>query len=87
MPRQIFQRAYAKADFQRAYAKADFQRAYAKVETVGESSRILAGATPGRIEDDSAVVSRVTRKILSPFGRVRMYSLPGPLGLIWVNLG
>ena len=52
--------AYAKADFQRAYAKADFQRAYAKVETVGESTWILADATPGRIEDDSAFVSRAT---------------------------
>ena len=52
--------AHAKAEFQRAYTKADFQRAYAKVETSGESTWILTGATPGRIEVDSAVVSRAT---------------------------
>ena len=36
-------------------------------ETTAESSSILPGVAPARIEGDSALVSRATRKILSPF--------------------
>ena len=47
-------------------------------ETTGESSSIRAGVTPGRTASDHFLVSRATRKILSPFWGARMYSLSWP---------
>ena len=56
-------------------------------ETACESSQMPAVAPPGETAPDLFPVSRAKRKILSPFGVPLMYSLRGPLGLGWVNLG
>ena len=43
-------------------------------ETAAESSQMLAGVAPGTSASDYLLVSRATRKILSPFGAPPMYS-------------
>ena len=78
-----FQRAYAKADFQRAYAKADLQRAYAKAETAGSTDAVRPGVVPAASASDHLLVSRASRKILSPFGEGGMYSALAPRRAVW----
>ena len=42
-------------------------------DKAGESSQMLAGVAPGASASDHLLVSRATRKILSPFGVPLMY--------------
>ena len=51
-------------------------------ETRSKPRSLRAGVTPARTASVYFLVSRATRKILSPFGEVRMYSLMPHKGLM-----